>query len=395
MVIGQSGGPTAVINQSLIGAVKEALKHPEITGIYGMKHGIKGILKEQFIDLKQENPDDLELIASTPASALGSCRHKPTPADCQKVFEVFAKYKVKYWFYIGGNDSAETCHVVNQIAQEKNYELRIFHIPKTIDNDLAVTDHCPGFPSAARYVALCFQGNDLDNRALPGVKIDVVMGRHAGWLTAAAGLAKTTEDSGPHLIYVPEVSVTLDKIVQDIDACYAKYGRCLVAVSEGITGPDGKLIAESFITEKDSHGNVQLSGSGALGDLLAGYVKTHSTNEKLKLRSDTLGYAQRSFPGVYSKVDRAEARLVGEEAVKYAIKGDIDGSVSLKRIGEYAIEPDLVPLKEVAGKTKTLPRDYINADGNGVTENFLTYLRPLVGDLPQIGRFKEVPVVKV
>lgn len=387
MVIGQSGGPTAVINQSLIGAVRQALTHPEITGIYGMKHGILGILNEDFIDLKQEDDATLEKIANTPASALGTCRHKPTPEDCERVFEVFEKYNVKYWFYIGGNDTAETCHIVNEIARQHDYELRVFHIPKTIDNDLEETDHCPGYPSAAKYVAQCFMGNDLDNKSLPGVKIDVVMGRHAGWLTAAAALG------GAHLVYLPEAPTSLDKITKDIDKCVDENGRCLVAVSEGIVDANGELIAKS--KEIDSHGNVQLSGSGALGDLLANYVKEKSKHDGLRVRSDTLGYAQRSFPGVVSEVDRSEARWVGEEAVKYAMKGDIDGSVAIKRIGQddYASEPDLVKLSDVAQKTKLMPKEFINEQGNGVTEAFLDYLRPLVGELHEIGSFKEVPVI--
>lgn len=392
MVIGQSGGPTAVINQSLIGAVKEAMKHPEITGIYGMKHGILGVLNEDFIDLKQESEETLDKIANTPASALGTCRHKPDEKDCQKVFEVFEKYNVKFWFYIGGNDTAETCHIVNEIARKNDYELRVFHIPKTIDNDLMVTDHCPGYPSAAKYVASCFMGNNLDNRALPGVKIDVVMGRHAGWLTAASVLGKKHEDDGPHLVYLPEHPVELKQIVDDIDECYEKYGRCVVAISEGVKTLDGKLLGES--DEKDAHGNVQLSGSGALGDMLTSYIKKNSKHEDMRVRSDTLGYAQRSFPDVYSEVDREEAKMVGEEAVKYAMKGDVDGSVAIKRIGDYAVEPDLAKLKDVAQQTKLVPKDFINKQGNGVTKKFLQYAQPLVGPLSEIDRFKEVKVIK-
>ncbi|MDP3971274.1 MAG: 6-phosphofructokinase [bacterium] len=394
MIIGQSGGPTAVINQSLVGAVKEAMKHPEITGIYGMKHGILGVLNEDFLDLQQEDNEHLEKIANTPASALGTCRYKPTPEDCEKVFHIFEKYNVKYWFYIGGNDTAETCHIVNEIARKNDYELRVFHIPKTIDNDLMVTDHCPGYPSAAKYVAMSFMGNNLDNKALQGVKIDIVMGRHAGWLTAAAALGKKHDDDGPHLIYLPEHPVALEQIVNDIDECYDKYGRCVVAVSEGVKTPDGKLLGEGFIKEKDKHGNVQLSGTGALGDMLSAYVRDNSKHNDLRVRSDTLGYAQRSFPGVYSEVDRQEARMVGEEAVKYAMQGDIDGSVALKRIGDYAVEPDLAKLKDVAQQTKLVPKEFINEAGNGVTQAFIDYASPLVGDLPVVERLKEVPVPK-
>lgn len=397
MVIGQSGGPTAVINQSLVGAVKQAMLHPEITGIYGMKHGILGVLEENFIDLKQEDNDTLEKIANTPASALGSCRYKPNEKDAEKVFEIFEKYNVKYWFYIGGNDTAETANIVNQIARKNKYELRVFHIPKTIDNDLRETDHCPGYGSAAKYVAQAFMGNDRDNKALPGVKIDIVMGRHAGWLTAASALAKQGKDDGPHLIYMPEFGKDLSEFTKEIDDVYEKLGRCVVAASEGAMDKSGKLWAEGMIKEKDVHGNVQLSGSGALGDSLVEYVKANSRHKDMRVRSDTLGYAQRSFAGIVSEVDAREARMVGEEAVKYAMKGDIDGSVAIKRIGEgenYAVEPDLVKLEAVAKHTKELPKDFINKQGNGVTQKFIDYALPLVGELPEIGKFKEVPVAK-
>ena len=197
ILIGQSGGPTPVINQSLVGIVQEAKKHEAVGKILGARHGILGILNEDFIDLGAQGTETLERVAKTPAAALGSCRHKPTKEDCEKVFDVFRKYSVHYFFYIGGNDSAETADIINNIARERSYELRVFHVPKTIDNDLRVTDHCPGYGSAARYVACCFAGNDLDNRALPGVKIDIVMGRHAGWLTAASALARIDETSGP------------------------------------------------------------------------------------------------------------------------------------------------------------------------------------------------------
>lgn len=397
MVIGQSGGPTAVINQSLVGAVMQAKKHEEITGIYGMKHGILGILNEDFIDLKQEDDATLEKIAKTPASALGTCRHKPDAKDCETVFKVFEKYNVKYWFYIGGNDTAETANIVNEIARKNKYELRVFHIPKTIDNDLRETDHCPGYGSAAKYVAMAFMGNDLDNRALPGVKLDIVMGRHAGWLTAASALGKQAEDDGPHLIYMPEFPKDLDEVVMEMDECYGKYGRCLVAVSEGAVGKDGKLWAEHEEMEMDVHGNVQLSGSGLLGDVLTRHIKENSKHKDMRVRSDTLGYAQRSFPEVVSEIDAREARMVGEEAVKYAMKGDIDGSVAIKRIGEgknYAVEPDLVKLAGVAKHTKEMPREFINREGNGVTEKFIEYALPLVGNIPEKGKFKEIPVAK-
>lgn len=379
LIIGQSGGPTRVINQSLVGIIEEALKHEAIEGIFGAHFGLKGILKEDFIDLRKFNKETLELVAQTPGAALGSCRHKPTEEDCEKVFDVFHKHNVKYWFYIGGNDSAETADIVNNIARQRNYELRIFHIPKTIDNDLVLTDHCPGYPSAAKYIALVFQGDDLDNRSLPGVKINIVMGRHAGWLTAAAALG------GAHLCYFPERPVSMTKIVKDIDEVYKKEGRCLVAVSEGVRNSDGKLMLESKIKEFDAHGNPQLSGSGDLGDFFTNYVKEHSYHQKLRVRADTLGYSQRSFPGVVSEIDAKEARMVGQAAVKYAMKGDIDGSIILNRIGEgenYSIEVKLAKLADLAKKTKSLPDEFINQNGNGVTDKFIEYITPLVGELP-------------
>jgi len=377
-----------VINESLVGMVEEAQKHAEFQGIYGSQHGIVGMLEENFVNLRQESTKSLKNIARTPSSTLGTCRYKPDESDCKKVFEVFAKYNIKYFFYIGGNDSAETCHIVNEIAQKGNYELRIFHIPKTIDNDLLVNDFCPGYPSAARYVALSFMGNDLDNRALPGVKIDIVMGRHAGWLTAASALARQQKGTGPHLIYVPERPITIKKFVRDVDKVYARYGRCLVAASEGITGPGGKPLGESLTSKKDTHGNIQLSGSGALGDLLANYVEKHSKHKDIRVRTDTLGYAQRSFPGVASSVDHRVARMVGKEAIKYALKGDIDGSVTIRRLstkGKPVFETDLVRLKRVAKDTKAMPKSFINKEGNDVTSKFLNYLEPLVGELPVAG----------
>jgi 6-phosphofructokinase 1 len=390
IVVGQSGGPTAVINQSLVGIVLEARKHPSVGKVLGARHGIVGIMKEDFVDLSEQSETTLERVALTPAAALGSCRHKPTKEDCEKVFEVFAKHDVHYFFYIGGNDSAETASIINDIARERSYELRVFHVPKTIDNDLRVNDHTPGYGSAARYVALCFAGNDLDNRALPGVKIDIVMGRHAGWLTAASVLAKIDEKSGPQLVYLPERPVSLDKIADDIAEVYDRLGRCLVAISEGVCSPDGKLLIESKITERDSHGNAQLSGSGALGDFIAAHVKERLSEKypKIRIRTDTLGYAQRSFAGCVSEVDASEARAVGEAAVKYAMKGDIDGSVIIHRLpdsGEYFAEPQLTKLSDVAKHTKDLPEDFINEEGNGVTEAYIKYAKPLIGKLPVLG----------
>lgn len=396
LVVGQSGGPTVVINASLIGVVKEALKHPEIEKIYGAKNGVLGILNEDFVDLGNQTAETLDLVAKTPSSGLGSCRFKPKKEDCEKMFKILEKQNVRYFFYIGGNDSAESAHIINEIAREKNYELRIFHVPKTVDNDLMVTDHCPGYGSAARYVALSFMGNNLDNRALPGIKIDVCMGRHAGWLTAASMLGKKYEDDGPHLVYLPERPVTLNKILDDIDKVYSKLGRCLISISEGVKDADtGEELVKSIAkdVEGDAFGNIQLSGTGALGDFMVSEIKKNLgpkySEKALRVRADTLGYAQRCFPAVASEVDLREAMMVGRDAVKYAMKGDIDGSVAINRIGngaDYAVETKLAKLKDVAAATKHLPKEFINKDGNGLTEEFVKYALPLVGHLPEIGR---------
>jgi len=386
MVIGQSGGPTAVINQSLVGAVLAARRHTNITGILGARHGIAGIMKEEFTDLTTQSIEQLELVAATPAAALGSVRLKPGRAECEKVFEVFRKHDVRYFFYIGGNDSAETAHIIAEMAKEANYDFCTVHIPKTIDNDLKVTDHCPGYASAARFVALAFMGDDRDNAALPGIKVNVVMGRSAGFLTAASALARQAEGDGPHLIYLPERVFNIESFQQDVRDAVAKYGRCVVAVSEGISDKDGNPISTSG--ERDSHGNIQLSGSGALGDTLAGLVKAAFPGEKVRVRADTFGYLQRSFPTVISPVDVREAREVGDYAVNHAALTGQPGSVSIRRLSSqpYASECFITPLSSVAREATSMKNEYINAAGNDVTQAWIDYVAPLVGELPVIGR---------
>jgi 6-phosphofructokinase len=394
MLIAQSGGPTVVINQSLVGAVLEAKRHPEIKRIYGARHGIEGILNEEFLDLGRESAQTLDTVARTPSAALGSVRKKPTPEDCTKIFGILQKHKVRYFFYIGGNDSAETAFIINEEAKKVDYDLRCFHIPKTIDNDLRENDHTPGYGSGARFVACAFMGDNLDNRALPGVKITRVMGRHAGFLTAASALARIYPDDGPHLIYVPERAFDLERFAADVKSVYEKYGRCVVAASEGIVDKNHKSIAAAFIREVDSHGNVQLSGSGALGDLLAGYIKQRTAISRV--RADTLGYLQRSFPGVVSRVDAREARTVGVLAVRSAVKANVDGSVAIRRKPgrEYEAYFELVPLISVAKETRQMPDAFLNDEGNDVTPAFHDYARPLIGDLPPIGRFKGAGMTK-
>jgi len=396
MLIAQSGGPTAVINQSLIGAVLEAKKHKAIKNIYGALHGIQGILDEDLIDLKKESKATLEAVAGTPSSALGSVRRKPTPEDCTKIFSVLAKYNVRYFFYIGGNDSAETTHIINEEARKAKYQLRCFHICKTIDNDLRQNDHTPGFGSAGKFVAQAFMGDNLDNYALGGVKINVIMGRHAGFLTAAAALARQDETDGPHLVYLPERPFSIPKFVRDVNTVYKKHGRCVVAVSEGIADAKGTPIVVKAAASKevDAHGNVQLSGTGALGDILAQAIKNRTSITRV--RADTFGYLQRSFAGCVSETDAREAFGVGAAAVKEAVGENRDGSIAIKRKPgkAYAVEFRRVPLKSVAKETRHMPDRFINAEGNHVTQAFIDYAAPIIGRLPKTGKLKRVPVPK-
>ncbi|MBN2594655.1 MAG: 6-phosphofructokinase, partial [Sedimentisphaerales bacterium] len=385
-VVGQSGGPTGVINASLVGVIEEAKKHPEIENLYGAIHAVAGMVKDEFVDLYKLSAETLEIVAASPSSAIGTSRDKPDKEYCERILKVFEKRNIRYFFYIGGNDSANTAHILNTMADEMNFDIRAFHIPKTVDNDLLVTDHCPGFGTAAKFEACALMGDDLDNRALPGVKIDVIMGRHAGFLTAASVLGKTREDDGPHLVYVPERPVPMDKFVSDVAGVYEKLGRCVVAVSEGICDADGvtwaKKLAEQ--AEVDAHGNVQLSGTGALADYLANQVKG-KIGKKKRVRADTFGYLQRSYPGIQSPVDVREARWCGRHAVQFAMKED-NGSVAIRRTSngkDYAVELFRTGLSNVAEKTKSMPDEFINAEGNGITDAFIEYAMPLVGELPK------------
>ncbi len=396
ILVAQGGGPTAVINQSLVGVALEARRFSQIGHIYGAHHGVRGIIDEDFVDLTQETSHNLELVANTPSSALGSTRDKPDAAYCHEIFKVLQAHQIGHFFYIGGNDSSDTVRIVSQEAQAANYDLRCIHIPKTIDNDLVGNDHTPGFPSAARFVAQAFAGANLDNAALPGVYVGVVMGRHAGFLTAASALGKKFPDDGPHLIYLPERTFDLSQFLHDVKTMYERHGRCVIAVSEGIHDASGTPIAALLAKEMehDAHGNVQLSGNGALADLLCEEIKS-----KLKIkrvRGDTFGYLQRSFIGCVSDVDQREAREVGEKAVQFAMWGGRDGSVAIKRTGFYSVDYELLPLDAVAGKTRVMEDEFITANGTDVTDAFRMYLRPLLGSgMPDAFRLRHHPVARV
>ncbi|MCU0775766.1 MAG: 6-phosphofructokinase [Ideonella sp.] len=396
ILVAQGGGPTAVINQSLVGVVLEARRHRGIDLVYGARHGVRGIVNEDFVDLTQETSHNLELVAGTPAAALGSTRDKPDLAYCQEIFKVLQAHGIRHFFNIGGNDSSDTTRIVADEARRAGYALRCLHIPKTIDNDLVLNDHTPGFPSAARFVAQAFAGANLDNAALPGVYVGVVMGRHAGFLTAASALGKKFPDDGPHLIYVPERVFELDRFLADVKATHERHGRCVIAVSEGIHDASGRPIAAQLAKdlEQDAHGNVQLSGSGALADLLCQEIKSRLGIKRV--RGDTFGYLQRSFVGCVSDVDAREAREVGEKAVQFAMWGDRDGSVAIKRTGFYSADYELLRLEAVAGKTRTMDDAFIAPSGTDVTDAFRLYLRPLLGSgMPDAFRLRPAPVPKV
>lgn len=400
ILVAQGGGPTAVINQSLVGVVLEARRLRDVTRVYGARHGVRGIVNEDLIDLTQETSDNLEGVAATPGSTLGSTRDKPDLKYCQEIFKVLRAHEIEHFFYIGGNDSSDTVRIVSEEAARANYPLRSIHIPKTIDNDLVGNDHTPGFPSAARFVAQAFAGANLDNAALPGVYVGVVMGRHAGFLTAAAALGRKFPDDGPHLIYVPERTFDIGRFLADVKATHERLGRCIIAVSEGVHDASGQPIVVQLAkqVEHDAHGNVQLSGTGALADLLCEEIRTKIGIKRV--RGDTFGYLQRSFLGCVSDVDQREAREVGEKAVQFAFWGvdgtPRDGSVAIRRSGDYAVDYVLQPLEDVAGRTRTMEDELIAPSGTDVTDAFRAYLRPLLGaDMPGAYRLRGARVAKV
>ena len=363
-VIGQSGGPTAVINASLAGVVEGLQSVGAIKKILGMRHGVRGLTSDNLIDLTDTGSHTLDALCRTPSAALGSTRDKPDLDYCKRIFESCRKHDIRYFFYIGGHDSSDACRIVNEVSNQAGYELRCFHIPKTVDNDLMMNDHTPGYPSAARYVAKALKADSADNASLPGIKVNIIMGRHAGFLTAASALARSDSSDGPHLIYVPEVAFDLERFVQDVSKVYDKHGRCQIAVSEGIQDKDGQSIGAMLIQgETDDHGNVQLSGSGALGDQLANILKaklTPSGGKAPRVRADTLGYMQRCYPD-QSPVDVAEARGSGRYAAEIASQGDVDGSIAIVRTNDAPYESSYkrIELSDVAAKTRHMPEEFI------------------------------------
>jgi ATP-dependent phosphofructokinase / diphosphate-dependent phosphofructokinase len=403
-LIGQSGGPTAVINASVAGAISEALNHECIEEIYGCLNGVLGILQEDFIDLASESQQTIRALKYTPGAALGTCRYKlKKQQDFERVLEVFKAHNIRYFFYAGGNDSQDTADKISKLAQQQGYELRVIGIPKTIDNDLPTTDHCPGYGSVVKYICTTVKELACDNEAMGQhdlVSILEVMGRSAGWIAAGAALAKRRDHphDPPHLIYLPEVAFTPEKFVEDVRRVLKRERYCLIVVGEGLVDPVGNYVSTTS-GATDAFGHAQLGGAG---DYLRGLVEQQLG---IKARSAKLGIAQRAAAHCASKADVDEAFLAGAAAVKAAVSGVTDKMVTLLR-GEsdhYACETGLADLSEIANGVKKLPREWINEDGVSMNHQFVRYATPLIqGEVtlpyehgvPQFARLDRVPVEK-
>lgn len=396
-IIGQSGGPTSVINASAYGVIRTALDNPAITKVYGAAHGIRGVLDDVLYDMGQEDPKELELLLHTPSSALGSCRYKLKDSevddtDYKRILEIFKKYDVRYFFYNGGNDSMDTCNKISKYMQKAGYECRIMGVPKTIDNDLWGTDHCPGFASAAKYVATSCMELYLDARVYDSSMICVLemMGRHAGWLTASSAIA-SYYGKGPDLIYLPERVFEMDKFIEDVKKVYSETGKCIVAVSEGIHDAQGCLIAENGACEvkTDAFGHKQLGGLAAT---LAGILKEKTG---AKVRGIEFSLLQRCAAHCASQTDVEESFEAGKMAVKYAVSGITDKMVGFERSvdakGNYTCNIKLVDLIDVANAEKKVPLEWINAQGNNVTKEFVDYALPLIQGQPKMTFENGVP----
>jgi 6-phosphofructokinase 1 len=388
-VVGQSGGPTAVINASLAGVIEEAKQHPEIEGLFGAVNGVEGLLREDMTDLLAEEEAQLALLPGTPSAALGSCRKKLSQTDYAALLALFSAHNIRYWFYIGGNDSADTTHQVGRLAAEAGWEMRAIGIPKTVDNDLGYTDHCPGYGSVARFTALATRDAGLDTAAMhtvDTVKIIETMGRNAGWITASAALAREADGDPPHLIYLPERVFDQERFLADVKREVAKGRGCVIAACEGLRDASGEaLVSFKHAVGTDSFGHKQLGG---IGDYLVDLIAQHLG---IKARFDKAGTIQRAFGLAQSSVDVAEAKMVGAAAVRYACEGVTDKMVTIVRTSNspYRCETGLADLQAVANAERPMPDDFINSDGNDVTPAYLDYARPLIGGpLPPYARLK-------
>ncbi len=380
LIVAQSGGPTPVFNNSACGVIQEALRHEDVFDeMYGAVNGVMGILHEQLIDLRKETPATIAGLRKTPATALGTCRRKLNEQDMERILAVFKAHNIRYFFYNGGNDSMDTANKISQMAAAANYEMRVIGIPKTVDNDLVETDHCPGFGSAARFMALATRdvGRDTESGALTTTAVTIMeaMGRDVGWLTASSAIGRRDERDAPHLIYLPETPFTIEKFLNDVQRVYDRLGFVVVAASEGIRDSAGKLLLTS--SSVDAFGHTQLGG---VGEFLANVV---ADKLKIKTRSNIAGTIQRAMISAASPSDLEEAYLVGQMGVKYAMEGQTGMMVSLIRQSDapYACVTGLAPLSKVANAVKAIPADDITPDGNDVNEKFLRYVTPLVGEL--------------
>ena len=386
-VFGQSGGPTAVINASAYGVIRAALDADEITKVYGAANGIKGVLEDRLYIMDEEDPEELKLLLHTPSSALGSCRYKiadpeKDDTDYKRILEIFKKYNIRYFFYNGGNDSMDTCNKISRYMESVGYECRVMGVPKTIDNDLYGTDHCPGFGSAAKYIATSCMEINKDARVYDNGMVTIVeiMGRHAGWLAASAALA-TEFGSGPDLIYLPEVDFDMDKFLNDVQRVYDANGKVLVAVSEGIHYADGSFVSEAKVSATDGFGHAQLGGLAAL---LAAIVKGRTG---AKVRGIELSLLQRCGAHLASATDIEEARSAGEEAVKQAVNGVTGKMVAFEREdagGNYKCKMVLLPLNKVANYEKKIPLSWLNEEQNGLKHEFIDYVLPLIQGEPKL-----------
>ena len=393
-IIGQSGGPTSVINASAYGVIRTALDSDVITNVYGAEHGIKGVLNDRLFDMSKEDAGELELLKYTPSSALGSCRYKmkdpdEDDTDYKRILEIFKKHDVRYFFYNGGNDSMDTCNKISKFMQKSGYECRVMGVPKTIDNDLFGTDHCPGYASAAKYIATSCMEVYQDARVYDTGMICIIeiMGRHAGWLTAAAALA-AEYGAGPDLIYLPETDFDMEQFLSDVARVYKERGNCMVAVSEGIHYADGSFVSEAKTSATDGFGHAQLGGLAAL---LANVVK-----EKLgvKVRGIELSLLQRCGAHLASETDIEESFMAGKAAVENAVAGMTDKMVAFERgeiNGHYACKTKLLNLTDVANFEKKVPLDWINEAHNGVTHDFIDYALPLIQGEPKLPREDSLP----
>ena len=389
-VFAQSGGPTAVINSSICGAIEEARKHKEIVAMYGSIHGILGVLHENMIDLNRESPRTISLLRQTPSSSLGSSRYKLKEEDYDRILKVLAAHDIRYFFIAGGNDSMDTANRVFKMAREKGYELSVMGLPKTVDNDLPITDHCPGYGSVARWLALSVRDAGLDTEAIytsDTIKVVETMGRNAGWITAATALARQRPNDAPHIILLPEIPFSRDKFLSDVERVYRKLGYALITCCEGLRDENGDyLTASQRSLDTDRFGHRQLGG---VGETLCGII---ADGLKIKARADKPGTIQRVSALLASPVDVAEAYATGAQAVRHAVEGKSGWMVTLEREpgAEYACKTGIVSLEEVANREKKVPREFINAEGTGVTDAFLEYVTPLIGGpLPEYARLEK------